>query len=802
MASGLKRAATLLLAALVLSRTASAAPETATLEREIAESARSGKWNEALTLLTTLNQRDAQRYMDGRFEYLTAYALAATGRPEAAIPRFERYIAAGDLFDVPARLAAGRLRFARGDALGALELLFPLLQRKESAVGRRAIRIALDALERKLDAAALQRLVAARPSLAPRERRRLTALRAEALEATGAHAEAQDLRTQILTEARRDDAAAIVLARELRDLEATALPDRLLGLLTDTARAQRDLELAERLAAERDKRAFSRPDPIERWAARFDLARLRAGRGKFKEAEEGFRSVLATRPAVFVAPKKRKDDSPGTAAFFARVRFNLGAILEKLGDQDGAAREFQRVESGRVGPSALATLQRARLEARRGQFDLAERLLTLPSVAREPGRVEGALLLLLRRAEAGDAPGARRMLNRIELLMRAKRLPEPWRSELSFWRGRVAEAGGNAEAALAGYADLLASHPYSAAGEFARERIAGLDPTVRTAFLRRSRIEGENLLSHGKAREAKRKLLPAALLGDAPARDLLKIAYKNLPGYSEVLLAPDLPDESLPTLCGDAGACRLIQLGLASEAEPIVRDARRLDTLNGCILAARLAEGADAGPAALEAADALDRKIPDDFLLDLAPRAIVRALAPRPFDSFVAEAARESGVPRDLLYAVMRQESRFDREAASPAAARGLMQLTLPAAGEAAREMNEEPPAYVELYDAARSLHLGARTLKSLLERFAGDGPAVISSYNAGGGQTALWCSGAKVKGEALLAAITYPETRTYFRRVIANRIVYRLTSGAPVPPAAAGGSAVGGSAVESDGRR
>lgn len=759
-------------------------PETLELEKQIAQATRSGKWNETISLLVDLSRRDPQRYADGRFEYLTAHALAAANRTEEAIPRYERFIASGDLLDVPARLAAGRLRFARGDGIGALELLFPLLQRKESAVGRRAMRIALDALESKLDAAALQRLVAARPAMAARERRRLLALRAEALDQTGAKREAEELRTQILTEARRDDAAAIVLARELQGLTPSALPDRLLGLLTDTARAQRDLELAERLAIERDQRASSRGDLVEKWGARFDLARLRAGRGKFREAEEGFRSVLASRPRVFVPSRKKKDDAPGTAAFFARVQFNLGAILEKLGDLDGAAREFQRVESGRVGPSPLATLQRARLEIRRGRFDLAERLLNLPSVLREPGRIEGTLLLLQRRAEKGDSRGAKRTLARIEQLARARKLPEPWRSELFFWRGRVAESEGDREGALAGYSDTLSARPYSAAGEMARDRIAHLDAASRNAFLRRRRLEGEALLAKGELARAKQKLLPAALLGDTAARDLLRLTYQRLPIYAEILLAPDLPDEALASLCGDAGACRLIQLGLASDAEPIVRDARRLDTLHGCVLAARLAEGADAGPAALEAAEALDRKIPEDFLLELAPHSIVRALAPRPFDRLVAEAAQESAVPRDLLYAVMRQESRFDREAASPAAARGLMQLTLPAAGEAAREMKEEPPAYVELYDAARSLHLGARTLKSLLERFEGNAPAVVSSYNAGGGQTSLWCGGAEVKGEALLAAITYPETRTYLRRVLANRILYRLASGEGAEPA------------------
>jgi soluble lytic murein transglycosylase-like protein len=344
--------------------------------------------------------------------------------------------------------------------------------------------------------------------------------------------------------------------------------------------------------------------------------------------------------------------------------------------------------------------------------------------------------------------------------------------------------------ALQGYGDVLASRPWTAIGELAKERMLTLPEAARVAFLRAGRSRGEALLAGGRAAEAKVRLLPSALLGDTAARDLLKVAYRALPGYADVLLAPDLPDDALPTVCGDAAACRLLQLGLPVEAEPIVRDAARLDTILGSLVAARLAEAADAGPAALEAAEALDRIVPDDFLLDIAPRAILRGLAPRPFDRLVAESADQSGVPRDLLYAVMRQESRFDREAASPAAARGLMQLTLPAAGEAARELNESPPAYAELYDPARSLRLGARTLKNLLVRFDGDAALAASGYNAGAGQTALWAGGARRPVEALLASISYAETRTYVRRVLANRILYRMSevpapSSAPAPVSA-----------------
>ena len=759
-------------------------------EQSLAAAARAGKWNEVLERLGALKAEAPERYTDGRFDYLAARALAATGHRDAAIGLFERYVSPDDLFDVPARLASGSLRFEAGDGLGAMELLLPLLQRKGGAVSRRALRIALDALETRLDAAALQRLVSAHPPSAPRERRRLAALRAESLEQSGDLAGAEALRETILREARRDDAAAIVLAREIRGREPKDVPDKLLPLLVETAKAQRDLELAERLLTEGDRRAMAGGAAPARWGARFDLGRLQASRGRFAEAAASFRSILDAEPARKKRPVRKKDDSPGTAAFFARVRFNLGAVLEKLNEPDGAVKEFQRVEAGRIGPSGLAALQRARLEMRRGRFDEAEKILFRPSLVKEPGRTEGLLHLAERRAETGDGAGARRALGIVEGLARARRLPEPWKSELPFWRGRVAEASGDVPAALQGYGDVLASRPWTAVGQLAKERLLALPEAARLAYLRAGRGRGEALLAGGRAAEAKVKLLPSALLGDAAARDLLKVAYRALPLYADVLLAPDLPDDALPTVCGDAAACRLLQLGLPVEAEPIVRDAARLDTILGSLVAARLAEAADAGPAALEAAEALDRIVPDDFLLDIAPRAILRGLAPRPFDRLVAETADQSGVPRDLLYAVMRQESRFDREAASPAAARGLMQLTLPAAGEAARELNESPPAYADLYDPARSLRLGARTLKNLLVRFDGDAALAASGYNAGAGQTALWAGGARRPIEALLASISYPETRTYVRRVLANRILYRMSeapaaSAAPAPVSA-----------------
>jgi soluble lytic murein transglycosylase-like protein len=745
------------------------------LEREAAAAARAEDWTRVLAVLRQIHRAAPERYADGRFDFLAARALAGLGRVDEALVRFERYVSADDLFDVPARLAAARLRFQAGDGSGALDLLFPLLQRKDGAVARRAQRTALDALETRFDPVALARLVAARPQTPTRERRRLQALRADGLERQGAVEEAAKLRLALLAEGRRDDAAAALLAQELRGKEPKDLSDVVLRLLVDTARSQRDLELAERLAAERERRALAGSDAAETAVARFELSRLRGSRGRFAEARSGFEVLLASLPKAHRAPRAKGDAGYGTAAFAGRVRFNLGAMKEKLGDLDGAVAEFRRVEAAGAGPAGLSVLQRARLEIRRGQLDRAEELLLRPRLAKEPGRIEALLLLVERRAQAGDGPGAARALAPVEALAKSRRLPEPWASELPFWRGLVAHTKDRPAEALAAWASVLASVPGSFAAEQASARIATLPADVRDRFVSASRDEGRRLLAAGRTTAAKQRLLPAALLGDADALAALRTAYSRLPGYAEILLAPELPDESLPDLCGDAAACRLLKLGLPQDAEPIVRETRRLGTILGALVAARLAEDADAGPAALEAAEALRRKVPRDFVLELAPRTVLRGLSPRPFDRLVAQAAVELDVPRDLLYGVMRQESRFDREAASPAAARGLMQLTLPAAGEAARELNEEPPAYAELYDPARSIRLGARTLRSLLDRFGDDDALAASGYNAGAGQTVLWSGGSDRPAEALLAAISYAETRTYVRRVLANRRAYRL---------------------------
>jgi soluble lytic murein transglycosylase-like protein len=96
----------------------------------------------------------------------------------------------------------------------------------------------------------------------------------------------------------------------------------------------------------------------------------------------------------------------------------------------------------------------------------------------------------------------------------------------------------------------------------------------------------------------------------------------------------------------------------------------------------------------------------------------------RPFEGAIVEAAGKYGVDTNLLRAVIKCESNFNRKAVSRAGAQGLMQL-MP---DTARLVEVSDP-----FDAVENLEGGARYLKYLLDSFS-DRELALAAYNAGEG--------------------------------------------------------------------
>ncbi len=151
---------------------------------------------------------------------------------------------------------------------------------------------------------------------------------------------------------------------------------------------------------------------------------------------------------------------------------------------------------------------------------------------------------------------------------------------------------------------------------------------------------------------------------------------------------------------------------------------------------------------------------------------------PAPYADAVASYEHDYEIPTGLIHAVMRQESGFDPDAASPVGAMGLMQLMPATATEAAKEANVPfSPTEIKAPDA--NVRIGGFYLAKLAKNYGGSLPLVAASYNAGPGSVTRWV---ETSGEpdidVWVARIPYDETRTYVARVMSNLARYEWLRG------------------------
>jgi soluble lytic murein transglycosylase-like protein len=115
----------------------------------------------------------------------------------------------------------------------------------------------------------------------------------------------------------------------------------------------------------------------------------------------------------------------------------------------------------------------------------------------------------------------------------------------------------------------------------------------------------------------------------------------------------------------------------------------------------------------------------------------------------VESISRKHNVDKDLVNAVIMQESGFNPNAVSKAGATGLMQL-MPGTAQHLGIQNSKDPA--------QNLDGGVRYLKGLLDQFNGNIPLALAAYNAGPGAVS------RHKGIP-----PYKETQNYVRTILSQ---------------------------------
>ncbi len=135
-------------------------------------------------------------------------------------------------------------------------------------------------------------------------------------------------------------------------------------------------------------------------------------------------------------------------------------------------------------------------------------------------------------------------------------------------------------------------------------------------------------------------------------------------------------------------------------------------------------------------------------------------------------------VDRALLFAFMRQESKFQPQAKSYAGARGLMQIMPATASHITQDRSLRRSNRDKLFEPSFNASLGQQYLQELMNMGDPHGNLIMlaAAYNGGPGNLNRWLKQVDYREDPLLFLESIPaaETRGYVERVITNLWMYR----------------------------
>ncbi len=369
-------------------------------------------------------------------------------------------------------------------------------------------------------------------------------------------------------------------------------------------------------------------------------------------------------------------------------------------------------------------------------------------------------------------------------------------AEVTFLRAFALEQVGRTEDAIAGYLSLPdGRNEYY--GARATQRLVGLSSSEKSRSLVRMRLNSllnESKVASGagqfeQARVAAQSSL--RLTNDpqlrAEALKYLRDAYNALAAYRVfpaglVPLTRQPPDSETHAGLVD----NLLSLGLYDEALPELLAARATNKTGQYddYTIATLSLRAGIPNTAVRIGEQMWKSIPADYVVELAPRDFVELLYPVPFrDSLLKHAATRNVDPRFVL-SIARQESRFQADAKSVAAARGMMQFIASTANEIATQLNVHNFDQDDLYNPDTAILFGSQYLANLFKQFPDQPHAVAGAYNGGADNLARWIARSRSsEADRYVPEIGFSQTKDYVYRVMANYWTYQRLYDAQLQP-------------------
>ena len=157
---------------------------------------------------------------------------------------------------------------------------------------------------------------------------------------------------------------------------------------------------------------------------------------------------------------------------------------------------------------------------------------------------------------------------------------------------------------------------------------------------------------------------------------------------------------------------------------------------------------------------------------------------PVPYLETVSKYVSQFQLDPAFVYAIMRQESRFNLRARSSAGARGLMQVMPATAKSVARRHDYSRYRSSRLFLLDTNVIIGTRYIADLRDSIGQDPILIAASYNAGPSNVKRWLRSSRSLDKLLFVeTIPFTETRLYVKHVMANMAHYDLMFKSAVRP-------------------
>lgn len=156
-------------------------------------------------------------------------------------------------------------------------------------------------------------------------------------------------------------------------------------------------------------------------------------------------------------------------------------------------------------------------------------------------------------------------------------------------------------------------------------------------------------------------------------------------------------------------------------------------------------------------------------------KVIIKNVYPVRYQNEVVKYSAQYDLDQNLVYSLIKVESKFNPYAKSQKGAVGLMQITSGTGKYISSLLKEKSYSDERLYDAETNIKYGCYYMSKLLKDFNGNIDCMLAAYNGGEGNARKWIT-TDEDGNMVLDTkqIPFSETKNYIERVNKNYKIYK----------------------------